>query len=168
MLVARDDETCDIVGVMWVQKLGPTPCYFIPYYAIDRIHQSHGIGHALFHFACEFLQEKGNIDVLLWEIEVPDLQQQDDQRVKRLHFYEKNGGHVVEYAKHFTVPDVTNCGESMPLWLMVAPIGDYNLVNDAAHAYQWMDAILRYDIDYSQCPDHRDHILRQMQLQLTA
>lgn len=167
MLVARDDATCDIVGVMWMQKLGSTPYYFIPYYAIDRIYQGHGIGHALFHFACEYLRDKGGIEVLLWEIEVPT-PDENDSRSKRIHFYKKNGGHIVEHAKNFTVPDVTDCGENMPLWLMVAPIGDYELVNDADHAYQWVDAILSYDIDYSQCPDHREKVLQQMQTKILA
>jgi hypothetical protein len=161
--VARDAESGYIVGVMWLQLLGDTRVAFIPYYAVDRIVQGHGVGQRLFAYARERLAQTGEADVILWEIEVPTGDANDPTR-RRLHFYEKCGGQVVRFAQCFSVPDMNGTGE-YPLWLMVAPIGDYAVVNDLSHALFWADALLRYDVDYCHYPQHRAKVLRRMRQQ---
>lgn len=150
---------------MWVQALGETGIAFIPYYAVDRIWQGHGVGQALFAFVRRLLAEQGQIQAIIWEIEVPEGDNDDPTR-RRLRFYERNGGQIVPLAKGFRAPDMTDCRQSLPLWLMVAPVGDYPLVNDADHALQWVDALLTYDLDYRRYPDHRAQILAELRASL--
>lgn len=155
------NEDAEIVGAMWLMPLGKTPYYYIPYIAIDRFHQGGGIGRGLFTYALDYLAQKGTVENLLWEIEVPTFGV-NDERMKRLRFYEKQGAQVVSGSQHYSVPDVTGCGYAMPLWVMVAPIGGYALRNDHQHALRWVHALLTNDNDYAQHTAHRDAILHQM------
>ena len=163
-MVARDADTGYIVGVMWLQRLGPTRIAFIPYYAIDRIVQGHGVGQLLFTYARELLAQSGEVDLLLWEVEAPEGDEHHPTQ-RRLHFYEKCGGQVVRFAKCFCAPPIDNSAEPMPLWLMVAPVGSYEIVNDLAHALEWAEALLTYDVDYCHYPEHRSAVLRRMRQQ---
>ncbi len=159
--MARDDDSDDVVAVMWVQLLGDTRVAFIPYFAVDRVHQGCGIGQGFFDYVRQRLAAEGSADVILWEIEVPD-DGPDGPRCRRLRFYEKLGAQVVAHARNFRVPDVTACDELMPLWLMFLPVGDAAPANDWADAYAWVDALLSHDIDYARCTEHREQILAEM------
>jgi GNAT superfamily N-acetyltransferase len=146
---------------MWVQLLGDTRLAFIPYCAVDRVHQGCGVGQGFFAYVRQRLAAENCAEVLLWEIEVPD-DDPDSLRQRRLRFYEKLGAQVVDHARGFRVPDVTACGELMPMWLMYLPVGDTPPANDWSNAYAWVDALLSHDIDYAHCTQHREQVLAEM------
>jgi ribosomal protein S18 acetylase RimI-like enzyme len=146
-LVARDSDAENrVVGVIWTPRLGDSPYFFLPYFAVDQAYHGQGIGSRLLQEALSFLATLPNAETLLWEVEPPEADP-NHERNRRIRFYERNGAHIVKYSEPFAMPDFTD-EEGLgvvPMRIMYAPIGDSSLPNNKAQGIKWVMTILEED-----------------------
>lgn len=162
-LIARDTEQAHrVAGVIWTPRLGTTPYFFLPYFAVDKAYHGQGIGSELLQQAVAYLASLPHSQTLLWEVDPPIPNDPSHNNNRRIRFYERNGAHLVAYSTPFAMPDMTDeTGVGIvPMRIMYAPIGNSQLPNDKQQAYEWIDAI--YTNDYTEYPELRERVLRDI------
>ncbi len=161
ILLARESHTNDIIGVMWLQQLGNSCYMYMPYFAVDRIFQSKGVGTMMLQFARDLLTASG-VEGLVWEIDAPDGISYS-KSMRRLAFYEGCGARVLDYSHHYEAPSMTNPRKGIPMWLMMLPMKGMPFTNDLRTACNCANAILTHFFGYNN-RRHRDRVLHQMML----
>ncbi|MBI3914426.1 MAG: GNAT family N-acetyltransferase [Chloroflexi bacterium] len=97
--------------------------YFLEYLAIAREQRNAGIGGRLLrHLAREL---RGKASGLIWEVETPDVGTPDERqlRARRIAFYARNGGLLIECAPRFLTPNLAG-GEPLAEKLMWLPLAE--------------------------------------------
>ena len=91
--------------------------YFLEYLAVAREHRNAGIGGQLLrHLAREL---RGKASGLIWEVESPDIGTPDERKIRarRIAFYARNGGMLIDCAPRFRAPNLAG-GEPVEEKLM--------------------------------------------------
>ncbi|GEM_PF-1248982 len=161
-LVARDtDAENRVVGVIWTPRLGDSPYFFLPYFAVDSAYHGRGIGSQLLQEAVSYLGTLPNAQTLLWEVEPPH-EDPNHERSRRIRFYERNGAELVKFSTPFAMPDFTDdTGQGfVPMRIMVAPIAESTLPNNKAQALEWIETL--YVEDYSEFPHLSERVLAEI------
>lgn len=116
LLAARRAGT--VVGFALMKKL-VTGVAYLEYFAIDASARGQGLGGQILEAAVERLRDGGRVDGLLLEVEAPGSGPPEGQelRRRRIGFYSRHGGELVECAPEYRVPDVTG-GDPLPMLLI--------------------------------------------------
>lgn len=105
-----------LAGMAICRDLKASSFILLDYLAIDHNQQGQSIGSQLFSHLVKNLPDNKH---LLMEVEDPRLGENQNERIKRVQFYIKNGAFILEDV-NYLLPSLDGSSPT-PMWLMIAP-----------------------------------------------
>ena len=90
----------------------------LDYFAVKENNRGKGIGSALFQELINRIKSLQRI--LILEVEDPTFGENNEEKIKRIHFYERNGAILIQNY-NYLLPDLDGNGQTTPMKLMFAP-----------------------------------------------
>lgn len=159
-LIISRHESGSVSAFALIHWLPGSRLIFLPYMAVARGYQNQGIGSGLLRYVVDELLHSCEADALIWEVERPESDDPNDERRRRVRFYERLGAQMVSAANaHYCMPNPAGEG-TVPLWLMWVPLCHSPEQPGPVEVARWVQAI--YAHDYASRPDLAEQIIEQI------
>lgn len=116
-----------VVGYATVLPWVTADAHLLEYLAIARDHRGRNYGAALFQHVAQTMRALGKADGIFWEVNSDDADagtaEEINLRQRRIAFYRRNGGTMVECAPRYRVPNLVG-GEPLKVKIMWLPLRD--------------------------------------------
>jgi GNAT superfamily N-acetyltransferase len=112
-----------IIGYATILPWVTANAHLLEYLAIASGHRNQNFGAQLFRHVAKTMRALGKADGIFWEVESDatdtgtDADAETDLRRRRVAFYARNGGEVIECAPRYRVPSLTG-GEPLKMKIM--------------------------------------------------
>jgi ribosomal protein S18 acetylase RimI-like enzyme len=117
-VISQDRETTShVVAFALLAGLRTSQAMYIEYLAVEETLRGQGIGSHMFRSMFAFFKQT-TTSALVWEVDPPE---QSDVNARRIQFYERLGGHLVEQSKGYGMPNYFKGSGILPLRLMWKP-----------------------------------------------
>ncbi|RYZ67102.1 MAG: GNAT family N-acetyltransferase [Proteobacteria bacterium] len=141
-----------IVAFALLLPLPETNLTFLEYIAVDEAHQSKGLGGELLRF---IIKQIGT--PLICEVEPPESENPNDEKKRRIQFYERLGGRVIQLSTCYRMPNFEAGSGGVSLLLMQTPLTEQP---DEQRTTDLIQGI--YVAAYPACKELRDEVLANL------
>lgn len=139
-----------ICGFAHILPLGIPGVTYLSYLAVDSSQRQRGVGSVLFQYVLRDAYQRTGATEMLWEVERPRPSTgPDDPDRRRIAFYERNGGVLLDLVGDYRTPDFAGPGtlQEQLMWISVLDRGP--LTHSELEAY----VVALYRTSYDLGPD---------------
>ncbi len=142
-----------LVGFATVHPWVTADVHLLGYLAVAREYRGKNYGAALLQQVVASVRALGKAEGIILEVESDDVgtAAERDLRKRRIGFYERNGGHIVDCAPRFRVPNMIPGGEPQREKLMWIPLGEHTETPRGAKLRECIIGL--YTQDYGRAAD---------------
>lgn len=150
-------ETNQVVGFALLRPLRTSQAMYIEYFAVAPALRGRGIGSTMFRSMLAFLSNIST-SALIWEVDPPE--KADDLNTRRVKFYERFGGKLIEQSKQYGMPNYFKGSGMLPLRLMWKPLRSEHEQPTKPELIAFIRDI--YETEYPRGDSVRDEILAKL------
>lgn len=156
--VARFAEDSTILGFALMLPMPGSSWVLLGYFAVDERYRGLSVGSKLLGFAIEYLRDNNLGQGVILEVEPPENDDPADEKNRRIRFYERLGGGIVELSAGFVMPNYETGQGGVPLLLMQLPLEKQPGKAEVAAMVTGI-----YAVGYAGWEELRDGILRGLE-----